>query len=63
MALKRAVCEKIKYRNRLGLSFLGLLGQQYSLNVRQGTTLGDSDSGQQLIQFFVITDGQLQVTT
>ena len=48
--------------NGLSLSFLCLLGQQDSLDVGKDTTLGDGDSGQQLVQFFVVTDGQLQVT-
>lgn len=47
----------------LGLGwFLGLLGQENSLDVGQDTTLSDGDTGQQLVQFFVVTDGQLQVT-
>jgi histone H2B len=45
------------------LSFLfGLLGQQDGLDVGQDSTLGDGDSGQELVQLLVITDGQLQVT-
>lgn len=47
----------------LGLGwFLGLLGQENSLNVGQDTTLCDGDTGQELVQLFVVTDGQLQVT-
>ena len=47
----------------LGLGwFLGLLGQKNSLNVGQDTTLGDGDTGQELVQLFVVTDCQLQVT-
>lgn len=41
---------------------LGLLGQQDCLDVWQNTSLGDGDSGQELVQLLVITDGQLQVT-
>jgi len=41
---------------------LGLLGQKNGLNIRQNTTLGDGDSGQQLVQFLVVADGQLQMT-
>ena len=40
---------------------LGLLGQQNSLDVGQHTTLGDGDTGKQLVQLFVVADGQLQV--
>ena len=39
-----------------------LLGEEYSLDVRQYTTLGDGHTGEQLVQLLVITDGQLQVT-
>jgi hypothetical protein len=47
----------------LGLGwFLGLLGQENSLDVGQDTTLSDGDTRQELVQFFVVTDGQLQVT-
>ena len=47
----------------LGLGwFLGLLGQKNSLDVGQDTTLGDGDTGQELVQLFVVTDCQLQVT-
>ena len=61
VALKRAVlvCE-IPRQDLLGL--LGLLGQKDCLDVGQHTTLGDGDAGQQLVQFLVIADGQLQVT-
>jgi len=42
--------------------FLGLLGQENSLNVGEHTTLSDGDTRQKLVQLFVVTDGQLQVT-
>jgi hypothetical protein len=45
----------------LGLLF-GLLGQQDGLDVWQDTSLGDGDSGQELVQLLVVADGQLQVT-
>ena len=38
-----------------------LLGQKNSLDVRQDTTLGDSDSSQELVQFFVVPDGKLEM--
>jgi hypothetical protein len=45
------------------LSFLfGLLWQQDGLDVWQNSTLSDGDSGQELVQLFVVTDCQLQVT-
>jgi hypothetical protein len=40
----------------------GLLGQQDCLDVGQDTSLGDGDSGQELVQLLVVADGQLQVT-
>lgn len=40
----------------------GLLGQQNSLDVWQDTTLGDGNARQQFVQFFVVADGQLQMT-
>lgn len=43
-------------------SLLGLLGQKHGLDVWQYTTLGDGDSGQQLVQLLIVADGQLQVT-
>jgi len=39
-----------------------LLGQKDSLDVGEDTALGDGDSGQQLVQLLVVTDGQLEVT-
>ena len=39
-----------------------LLGQKYSLDVRQDTTLGNGNAGQQLVQLLVVTNGQLKVT-
>ena len=41
---------------------LSLLGQKNSLNVRKDTSLSDGDTGEKLVQLFVITDGQLKVT-
>lgn len=38
------------------------LWQQNRLDVRQHTTLGDGDAGQQLVQLLVVTDGQLQMS-
>lgn len=39
-----------------------LLGEEYSLDVGQHTTLSDGDTGQQLVQLLVVPDGKLQVT-
>jgi hypothetical protein len=49
-------------RGELGLGrLLGLLGEEDSLDVGEDTALGDGDSGQQLVQLLVVTDGQLEV--
>ena len=44
------------------LFFLCLLGQEHSLDVRQYTALGDGDPGQELVQFLIVTDGELKMT-
>ena len=44
------------------LGLVGLLGEEYSLDVWQYTTLGNGHSREKLVQLLVITDGQLQVT-
>ena len=46
--------------NLLGL--LGLLGEEYGLDVRQYTTLSDGHTGEELVQFLVVADGQLKMT-
>ena len=62
VALKRAVFICFGEQD-LGLGrLLGLLGQENSLDVGEDTTLGNGDTRQQLVQLFVVTDGQLQVT-
>lgn len=59
VALKRAVLQS--HKRRL-LSLLCLFGQENCLNVGQYTTLGDGHSRQQLVQFLVISDGELQMS-
>ena len=44
------------------LGLVGLLGEEYGLDVRQYTTLGDGHTGEELVQFLVVADSQLQVT-
>ena len=41
---------------------LGLLWQQDGVDVWQDTTLGNRDTAQQLVQFLIVSDGELQVT-
>ena len=40
----------------------GLLGQKNSLDVGQDTTLGDGDTGEELVQLFVVPHGELEMT-
>ena len=54
------VVESFETRFLLGL--LALLGQKHGLDVGQHTALSNGDTRQELVQFFVIADGELQVT-
>ena len=44
------------------LGLLGLLGQKYSLDVGEYTTLGNGHTRQKFVQLLVITDGQLKMS-
>ena len=44
------------------MGLLCLLGQKDCLDVGQHTSLSDGDARQELVQLFVIADGELQVT-
>ena len=46
----------------LYLLLLGFFRKEHSLDVWQHATLCNGDSGEELVQFLVISDGQLQVT-
>ena len=61
MALKKAV-GVVNSSSYSLLGFLGLLGEKYRLDVGQYTTLGDGDTGQKLVQLFVVTDSELKMT-
>ena len=45
----------------LAWGLLRLLGQKHGLDVGQHASLGDGYAGQELVQLFVVADGQLQV--
>merc|ERR1719347_253038 len=45
----------------LGGASLGLLGEKHCLNVGENSALSNGHTGQQLVKFFVITDGELQM--
>ena len=47
--------------NLLG-GLVRLLGEEDSLDVGEDSTLGDGDSGQQLVELLVVPDGELKVT-
>jgi len=62
LALRRAVLNVEKEsRGCLGL-LLTLLGQENGLDVRQNSTLSDGDAREQLVQLFVVADGELEMT-
>ena len=44
------------------LLLLGLLGEEYSLDVGEDTTLGNGNTGEEFVQFVVNADGELKVT-
>ena len=49
-------------RKKKDLLLLCLLGEEYSLDVWQDTTLGNGDTREELVELFVVADGKLQVT-
>ena len=44
------------------LLLFGFLGEEYCLDVGEYTTLGNGDTGEEFVQLFVITDGELKMT-
>ncbi len=44
------------------LGLLGLLGEKYSLDVRQNSTLCDGHTGEKFVELLVVTDGELKMT-
>jgi hypothetical protein len=62
VAPKRAVVYIVTVYNCLSVFLLGLLGKENSLDVRKNTTLGNGDSTEKLVQLFVVSYSQLQVT-
>ena len=44
------------------LLLLGLLGEEHSLDVGEDTTLGNGDTGEEFVEFLIITDGELEMT-
>ena len=62
MVLKRTDCLGDIRLGRLLGGLVRLLGEKDSLDVGEDSTLGDGDSGQELVQLLVIPDGKLEVT-
>ena len=62
MALKRAGCFDVTSGSNLLGGLVRLLGQEHSLDVGENSTLGDGDTSEQLVQFFVVSDGKLKMT-
>ena len=52
----------LRASDRSDLLLLGLLGEEHSLDVGEDTTLGNGDTGEEFVQFLVITDGELEMT-
>ena len=44
------------------LLLFGLLGEEHCLDVGEDTTLGNGNTGEELVQFLVIANGKLEVT-
>ena len=66
VVLKRTVVLRVCGKRTRGLvlawGLAGLLGQEDGLDVGQDTALSDGDTGQELVQLFIVTDGQLKMT-
>ncbi|KAF0747103.1 Reverse transcriptase domain-containing protein [Aphis craccivora] len=61
VALKRAFL--VEGKSTSGIENLDFLfGQKNGMDVRQHTTLGDGNTGQQFVQFLVVPYGQLQMS-
>ena len=56
------LCNCLDFLGRLAALALGLLGEKVAVDVREDTTLGNSDVTEKLVQFFVVADGKLKVT-
>ena len=62
MVFKKTDClESVAVSDLLG-GLVRLLGQEDSLDVGEDSTLGDGDSGKQLVQLLVVPDGELEMT-
>ena len=56
-----AIRDKCTEVTHLVFAFL-FLGEKDGVDVRKNTSLGDGDSSEELVQLFVISDGELNVT-
>ena len=62
LVLKKTDCFESEAVSDLLGGLVRLLGQEDSLDVGQDSTLGDGDSGKQLVQLLVVPDGELEMT-
>ena len=62
MAPSWSLCLLAKPFRSKNLLLFSLLGEEHCLDVGQDTTLGNGDTREELVQLFVIADGQLQMT-
>ena len=59
---KTVLCVQAAGNLFLLAGFFGLLGEKDSVDVGQDSTVSDGDSAQELVQFFVVADGQLEMS-
>ena len=57
-----AVCTIHQHMMAYGREITYLCGEELGENVGQDTTLGDDDGTEELVEFFVVSDGKLKVT-
>ena len=60
MALKRAGFENFSVKRNLFVA--SLLGEEDGLDVGEDTTLGDGDTAEELVQLFIVSDGELKMS-
>jgi hypothetical protein len=54
--------KRLKFLGSTLASLAGLLWKEVLMNLGQNTTLSDGNMSEKLVQFLVVSDGQLQVT-
>jgi len=54
--------EHLKFLRRTLATLGSLLGEQILVNVGEDTTLGNGDVAEKLVQFLIVSDGELEMT-